>query len=370
MGDFPTRAELFQTGADELFARSEERPPGTRVSPEEVFTAGSDINMILAAASAMGEEVVARTARRFAAFFLRSAERADLDRLVSDRYSPTLARLEASAAIVDLVFTSSAGAAAKTFDVDTRIRTPQAVEFRTLVAGGIAAGGGVVTIRAQAVETGPAGNVLDGTITQLVSPDPDVSVTNPEKAAGGDDIESDRRLRERARSFLANVRRGTLGAIEFGARTVPGVRLATAVENVDSNGDPTGRVSLFISDAAGAGNATLAQLVREALVEYRAAGIIVDVFAATPRFEAITYRLRFETGVDSTIAFDAVRARTLASVNALAPQKTLERALLFSSAKSIDGVIVLDDAVHVPVGDIVPAAGEVIRTRIDLITAV
>ncbi len=53
-----------------------------------------------------------------------------------------------------------------------------------------------------------------------------------------------------------------------------------------------------------------------------------------------------------------------------APQKTLERALLFASAQSIDGVIVLDDAVQVPVSDVVPAAGEVIRTRIDLITAV
>ncbi len=370
MADLPTRADLFQTGADELFARSEARPPGTRVSPEEVFTPGSDVNMLVAAASSMGEEVVARTVRRQSALLVRSAERTDLDRFVSDRFSPTLARLEASAALVDLVFTSQAGAAAKTFAVDTRVRTAAAIEYRTLIAGSIIAGGGSVTIRSQAIETGPAGNVLDTTITQLVLQDPEVAVTNPERAAGGDDIEPDSRLRERARDFFTAARRGTIGAIEFGARTVPGVQLATAVEEVDGEGDPTGRVSLFISDVSGAGNVALADLVRDRLVEFRAAGIVVDVFGSTPRFETITYLLRFETGIDSTIAFDQVRSRTIANVNALAPQKTLERSLLFASARSVEGVIVLTDAVQVPVGDIVPAVGEIIRTRTDLVTTV
>jgi hypothetical protein len=318
----------------------------------------------------MGEEVVARTARRLSALLVRSAEREDLDRFVSDRFSPTLARLEASAALTDLVFTSQVGAVAKTYPVDTRIRTLQGVEFRTLVAGSITAGGGTTTLRSQAIETGPAGNVEAGTIEQLIPNDPEVTVTNPEKAAGGDDIESDARLRERARDFFTAARRGTIFAIEFGARTVAGVRLATAVEEVDTSGDPTGRVSLFISDVSGAGNVALADLVRNALVEFRAGGIVVDVFGSTPRFEPITYRLRFETGIDSTLAFDQVRSRTIANVNALAPQKTLERALLFSSAESIEGVIVLADAIVVPVGDVVPAPGEVIRTRIDLVTAV
>jgi hypothetical protein len=370
MADLPTRADLFETGADELFARSDARPPGTRVSPEEVFTGGSDVNMIIAASAAMGEEVVARTAARLSALLLRSAENEDLDRLVSDRYSPTLARLEASAALVDLVFTSSSGASAKAFAVDTRIRTPQAVEYRTLVAGSILAGGGTVTIRSQAIQTGPGGNVQPGTITQLVTQDPQVTVTNPVRAAGGDDIEPDSRLRERARDFFTAARRGTLAAIEFGARTVPGVRLATAVEEVDVFGDPTGRVQLFISDASGAGNAALAEQVRNALLEFRAAGIVVDVFGSVPRFEAIVLRLRFETGVDSTLAFSDVRSRLLATVNALRPQKTLERALIFSAAEAVEGVIVLTDAVQVPVGDIVPATGEVIRTRLGLITAV
>jgi hypothetical protein len=371
MADFPTRAQLFQVGADEMIGRGEARPPGSRVSTEEIFTEGSDVNMQLAAASAMGEEVLRHLALRVGALFLGTAEGEDLDRFIADRFSGTIARLDASAALVDMSVSQVPTGPAQSFPVGTRFKTTAGIEYRSLIAGSLAAlDPGPVTIRCQAVETGPAGNVDAGVINALVQPVDGVTVTNPARASGGDDIEPDGRLRERARDFYRVARRGTLAAIEFGGRTVAGVRLATALESVDGFGNPTGHVSLFISDAVGSGNAALADLVADALVEWRAAGIWVDVFGATPRFEAIQYRLRFEAGVDSTLAFSAVRDRALASVNRLAPQKTLERSLLFEAPRQVPGVIVLNDAVVVPVGDIVPAAGEIIRTRIDLITAV
>lgn len=371
MADFPTRAQLFQIGADEMIGRSEARPPGSRVSVEEIFTEGSDVNLQLAAASAMGEETLRHLALRASALFLGTAEGVDLDRLIADRFSGAIARLEASAALVDVSLTQVTGGPAQSFAVGTRFRTTTGIEYRSLIASSLAAAAvGPVTIRCQAVETGPAGNVDAGVINALSSPVSGVTVTNPARASGGDDIEPDGRLRARARDFYRIARRGTLAAIEFGARTVAGVRLATAIETTDVFGNPTGQVSLFISDAVGSGNAALADLVVTALVEWRAAGIFVDVFGATPRFEAIQYLLRFESGIDSTLAFSAVRDRTLAAVNRLAPQKTLERSLLFESARQVAGVIVLSDAVPVPVGDVVPATGEIIRTRIDLITVV
>ena len=60
---------------------------------------------------------------------------------------------------------------------------------------------------------------------------------------------------------------------------------------------------------------------------------------------------------------------TVAAVNALPPNATLTVALLFGAARSVPGVIVLDDAVQEPVGDLVPSAGQIIRTRFDLVTA-
>lgn len=371
MADFPTRAELFQIGADEMIGRGELRPPGSRVSPEELYTEGSDVNLLLAGASAMGEEAMRHVALRTSSLFFATAEREALDRLVADRLSRSIVRLEASAALVELAVSQAPGGPVQVFDVGTRFRTEAGVEFRSLHAVTLGAGDtGPVTVRAQASQTGTSGNVDADTIRALVQPRSGVSVTNPARAAGGDDQEPDARLRARAQDFFPAARRGTLGAIEFGARTVPGVRLATALEIEDEFGRQTGHVQLYVSDAAGAGNALLAELVRTALRAWRAAGIYVDVVGATPRFEPVVWRLRFATGIDSTIAFDAVRRATIAAVNRLAPQTTLERSALFEAARSVEGVIVRDDAIVAPVGDVVPATGEVIRTRLDLVTAV
>jgi len=272
------------------------------------------------------------------------------------------------------VFTRSSGALpAVTIPVGSRIQTGGGTEVQTTVTASMAAlSNGPVTCPVESVTAGTAGNVAIGTLTQFVTPqtDPLIQVTNPEPMAGGDDTESDARLRARARNFFLTARRGTIAAIEFGAPTVSGVRQATAVEEIDSLGHPTGRVALYIADALGQGNAALVSAVRGVEVEYRAAGVFVDVSGAIPTFVPIRYLLRFNAGVDSTAAFELVRNATLAAVNALAPNATLTVALLFQVARSVQGVIVLDDAIVEPVGDLVPAPGQAIRTRTDLVSVV
>lgn len=373
MTDFPTRIDYFNLGADEVLARSAARPAGQRISAEEVFTEGSDINIVVASSSAMAEEATRQLSLKLAALFLDTAEGEDLDRLVADRFSPTIVRKEATPAVVDVQFTRSSGAfPAGSLAVGTRLRTENGTEFRTRLAVGFALGQiGPITVEAEASEAGTAGNVALGTVTEFVdSPfDPNLRVTNVEVAAGGDDRETDARLRERARDFFRTARRGTVGAIEFGALQVAGIRQATAVEVVDGSGDPTGVVQLFIADAQGQANAALVLAVLGNLLEFRAAGVVVDVFASIPTFVDIVYRLRFDAGTDSTEAFASIQQGTLAAVNALRPNATLPVSLLFEVALSVPGVIVLEDAIVEPVGDLVPTSGTVIRTRLELITA-
>lgn len=372
--DTPTRAEFFDLGAAEIAARSAARPPGTRVNPALVFVEGTDLNIQNASASAMANEVMRQVVLRAAALMLDTATGEDLDRLVADRFSPTVVRKAATPAVVPLTLTRVAGPLpAVTVPAGARIKTASGVEFETLLAASVPAGSnGPVTVDAQARTAGTAGNVDVNTVTQWVTPpsDPNLLVSNLQPATGGDNTETDTRLRARARDFFRTVRRGTKAAIEFGALTVPGVRQATAVEEVDSLGHPTGRVALYVADALGQANSVLVANVRAALVEYRAAGVYVDVSGAIPIFVPIRYLLRFEAGVDTSRAFDLVRSGTLAAVNALAPNQTLTVALLFAVARSVAGVIVLDDAIVEPVGDLVPDAGQVIRTRVDLVTAV
>jgi uncharacterized phage protein gp47/JayE len=370
--DIPSRIELFNVGADEILARSASRPAAQRIDPTQVFTEGSDINVVTASASAMAEEVLRQLALRVNALFLAGAKGEDLDRLVGDRFSPTVVRKAATPAVTNLTLSRPSGAAIVTLAVGTKVKTSGGVEFETTAVVSLGAGDlGPETVAAEAVLAGTAGNVAANTLTQFSSPPSDsgLLVTNLETAAGGDDTESDERLRERARDFFRQARRGTVAAIEFGALTVAGVRLATAVELVDTLGNPTGHVELYISDSQGNGNALLVSAVRDALFEYRAAGVVVNVIAATPVYQAIQYRLRFEAGTDSTAAFELIRLTTVSAVNALRPVQTLTRAQLFSIARSVPGVIVLSDAIVTPVGDVVPAAGEVIRTRVDLVTS-
>ncbi len=373
MPDLPTRVDLFNLGADEVLNRSAVRPPGQRLDPAQVFTSGSDINILIASSSAMAEEIMRQTALRVGALYLDGAEDIELDRLVADRYSTSVVRKDASPAAAILTISRVAGSLpAVTFPVGTKFKTQGGVEFISTVVSSISAlSTGPTFVTVQAIQAGLTGNVAVGTITQFSVPpsDPNLMVTNVEPAAGGDQRESDASLRERARAFFLSARRGTLAAIEFGALTVQGVRQATAVEEINSAGDPTGRVYLYICDAQGNGNQLLVNAVRAALVEYRAAGIIVDVSGATPLFVPITYNLRFRAGIDTTTAFSQVQTATIAAVNALAPGQTLTVSLLFATARSVPGVIVLDDAIVAPIGDLVPVGGQVIRTRANLVTA-
>lgn len=149
-----------------------------------------------------------------------------------------------------------------------------------------------------------------------------------------------------------------------------GIRQATAIEELNLSGMPTGKMFLYIADANGQANQALIAEVVSVLRDYRGGGQPVVVIGGTPTFTAITYHLSFETGVDTELAFDAVRQTTVARVNQLAPQEPLRRAMLFEIARSVAGVIVPADGVTAPAGDIIPApgSGQVIRSSADLVT--
>jgi len=371
MADLPTRAALFDVFAEELLSRAELQPVGARLTAEEVYTPGSDINLLAAGGAAMAEEVVRALGRSAADLTLDGANGAALDRWVADRYSPYLARKTASPALVTLSFSRpSAGAGAITLPAGTVCRTSSGVRFETLAAvafGALAVG--PITSEARAVEAGTTGNVAAQTINAFQVPPADASivVTNYEPAAGGDFTESDDALRARARAFFGAARRGILTAIEQGALAVPGIRQATAEEVLNSLGVPSGLVFLYVADANGQSNLELSAAVLASLLDYRACGIIVNVYGAVPVYQSIALALSYQAGTDTSGAFEQVRALVVARVNALRPGETLHRSLIIEAARAVTGVIVADGAVVVPTGDVVPTAGQVLRTRTDLV---
>lgn len=370
----PTREDYFQIGARDVFSRAQLRAKATRLSPQAVFTNGTDINIIIAACSAMADEATRHLGLRIAALFLDSAEGEDLDRLVADRFSPTVVRKQAAQAVVPITFSRaippSAGAAI-TFDVGRKIKTQNGIQFELIEAASLALNSsGPVTVRAVASLAGEVGNVAVGAINAFVDAPGDaaVVVTNLEPAVGGTDVETDASLRERARSFFLAARRGILSAIEFGALTVSGVASAVGEELIGSDGYPNGYVRLYIADKNGQANSVLAEAVRLVLREYRGAGVPVQIIVSSPQFESVSYTIGFARGVDQQRAIQQLKTLTVNAMSALAPNEPLQSSLLMALARSIPGVVVGAGAINVPLGDVYPDNGRTIRTTFDRVT--
>lgn len=369
---FPTRSDLFRIGASEVFLRSALRPAGKRLKPEAVFTDGTDANILIAATAAMGDEAIRHLAARTAALYLDSARGEDLDRLIADRVSPTIVRKQATRALSILTFSRSDSLSDVTVSIGTKVSTASGTEFELLQSANFGASqSGPVTALAQATIAGRSGNVDENTVVQFVSsaPQSDIVVTNADPASGGQNVESDPELRSRAKDFYRTVRRGTLSAIEFGTLTIPGISRVSVVEETNSDGDPTGTVFVYIADVEGRANTALAESVYEVLLDYRAAGVVPVVVPGTPQMINIAYQVQFDSTVDTRAASESLKTATVSSLETLRPGDTLQVSSLFSIARSIPGVIVPQDAVQDPAGDLVPSSNSaLLRTSLARVT--
>jgi uncharacterized phage protein gp47/JayE len=369
MPDLPTRTDLFAAGAREIIARSESRAPGKRLSPAAIYTEGSDVNVLLAGGSAMAEEVLRQHAKADADKWLDSAQRDALDRLIIDRTSRSVVRKGAAPAYVTAMFERRAGSLlAVSLSAGKRVRTAGQLEFELMAPLNFAQGEtGPLSTPCRAVLAGTEGNIAAGQLVEIVdSPDPALTVTNPDVGAGGYDREPDSSYRERGRAYFRAARRGTVSAVEFGARSVQGVAFATVEEQLDEDGQPTGFLLVYIGDVNGQANVPLTERVRQDLREYRGGGVPAIVIGAVPEYVDIVYRPTTLAGYDPTTVLDQLRFATVALVNQIAPNKPLERSLLGALARRVPGLVVLDSLIVSPVGDLYPSApGRVLRTTPD-----
>lgn len=364
--DLPNRNDLFRVGR-----RSIVITPGLQINPKVIDTEGSDVNIFLGASSLQGEEVVAAFADCLRGLFVETAEGSALDRVAFDRYQIT--RLPAAPATVDLTLTHVAGVAG-TVPAGTRITTAEGTQFSIDADVVFTVADASRPGTATALVSGPGGNVQTGTLTRFVDQpfDAAMTVTNPANAAGGVDSESDTEFRSRILGFFQTVRRGTLGAIEFGARQVPGVAVARAIEIENLCAGlplPACEVELIVADRNGGFSTPMLQAVEDILLTFRAAGIPVIVTGGVPQYEPVTWDIDFETGVDQARVADEIRAVTVAVAQFLRPGEILYRSSLIAGARAIPGAIVRDDSLVVPVGDTVPTdTHKLIRIKSDAIT--
>ena len=350
MTEIPTHRELRERARDAALLVTDRL---TARSFDPGFMPG-----ILAGLSAdLAQEVIQIALAFHSSTFFRTAVGADLDRLALDHFG--LERRVGAAAIGIATFSRAAvDFGPLLIPARTRVATPDGTIFITTEEPLMS--GLVQTAAIRAEVTGDAGVVDAGKITQLISllEDGTVSVTNTERTAGGLTRETDDQFRERLRGYLSTVRRGTAGAIEFGALSVGGVVRATLDE---SSYPPT----LYISDQTGGANTALVQLVADTLIDFRAAGVHVNVIGATVIDQPITLAFAFAAGIDTAAAREVAIAAVVAAVNGIAIGATLFRSLIVAAAK-VAGVT--NVVVSIPAGDIVPTQSQLIRTERTLVT--
>lgn len=358
---FPTANELFQVGR-----RAVVTTPGTKINPAVVDVPGSNINLAVGTSAVLGQEIVKRGADAMRGAFIDSARGAQLDRVVFDRTG--LLRFSSTPATWDLLISRPGAGPAGTYPAGSRITAPDGTQYGT--NADVVFGGGDLSmpVAVTALVAGEAGNLPGTTPLSFVDQPFDATLTvaaaldqfgMPENAAGGTETETDIQLIGRVRGFFPTLRRGILSAIQFGALQVDGVAVATATEVANpSTGFPAAFVQLVIGDRNGASSSTMIQDVIDSLLEYRALGIPVQVIGGQVTNVAVTWKLSFLTGFDQSLATSRVRAVTVALSQFLPPGPeggTLYRSSLIAGARSVPGVIVPEDGLVAPAGDLVPA---------------
>lgn len=344
-------------------------------SPETLDLEGSDVNVFMNLVGGAGEEISLESARFDLCHFLSTVGTAgdeEAERLVSDLTGAQVQRFRENAAVVD-VWVSRQATFALEIQKDTIVSTDKdGIPFRLL--DGIAWATdeiGTKVVRSVCETTGPDGNVDKNTITKIsIDADKTVSCTNRDPASGGRQLETIPELLARARDWFLNAPRGTLSAIQYGARQTPGVVTATGRELTRpvkpyDNEIPIFRVRLAIGDIAGQAGTALVADTRKTLQEWRGAGIpVLLVGSLVNEVKVLWSGLKAKAGYTLATLQSELSAKMIAFADTLGADIPIERADLFSIAKAIEGFEgVPAGSLVQPANDVEPPAGYTNRIR-------
>lgn len=361
MADLPSRLDLFQIGRDYVIQRAQ------KIDPEQIDVLGSDVNIFVGSISQIAYAVILQLAQRVNALLLDGAQGEDLDRYAYDRYR--LTRFGAVAAVVPVRFyRTSVAAGSGSIAIGTLLTALTGAQYVTTSVASFGATDTEATCDARAVQAGKDFQVGANAIRQIadisVIFDQTLRVNNDVPSSGGENQEEDPDFRERIRGFWNAARRGTLTAIEYGALQVPNVKSSSAVEALTPGNEPARVVNLYVADSSGVSSATLGNIVSQSLDDYRAAGIAVIVSTSTPQIVQVTLKLSFKATTDTTTLTDKVISAIVEYINSLPVNGPLYRSELQAVLSRFvqNGLILSEDTVFSPTGDIYPDIGKTIRT--------
>ena len=235
-----------------------------------------DVHVVaLYAAASMADLCVRHSSQLFAETFMETSRGAALQRVVRSRTG--LTPKPATKATGSVRITRPTALISETIPAGTEISTVADVSGKTIsvttdAAAAFALGNaGPVDVLVACTTTGREGNVEAGALTKLGGAFSSAFVvTNPDRLAGGNNVESDDDLIIRARKYPSTLTAAVSEAIEAAALGVDTVRNAILEE------DPVnGFVYLYVADADGNSSRQMVAAVQEAVQAVRGAACVI-----------------------------------------------------------------------------------------------
>ena len=234
--------------------------------------------------------------------------------------------------------------------------------FVSLADTNIAANASFVDVQVRAQQPGAAGNVLAGTVFTV---QPAISTMLSAAALqvflGGSDEETEAQQKSRFAAFIRTISRSTTAALDYGVRSavvrsaegaiMERVQFQSIVEPwITDLSQPPALVNVYVHNGVDGASAALLEEVRRVLFGYRdatgrivpgwkAAGVRVDVYAATSVAVPVTGAVVVDAGYNSTTVIVQVSAAITDYIAALDIGDDVLCAEIVAAAMGIPGVI-------------------------------
>lgn len=326
------------------------------------FDDGNITEAMAHGALAMADVVLRYAAQGFKETFLDGARGDALTARASDSHNTD--RNPSTNATVTARFTRTSGGAGGTINAGTTVATQtdaagNEIRFTTdtpIVVG--AAANGPFDVVATCTVKGPSGDVNAATVTRIIDQlfDSTFSVTNPGVGGGGNDEEEDHPLRVRARTFWQTLRRGTLAALEQGARQVAAVRIVNAIEN-----PVTADVTVVVGDELG--NST-AQMIADTIAElenWRCAGVDTPAQGGTPLVVDVIGTMDVDDGIDRAVLAPLVNSAITARMKKQRQGEPLHLDSIKAAGIAIDPDGINAINLTTPTATVTPTSSQVVR---------
>jgi len=357
----PTWIDLFNIGKAEAIDRR----------PDLAFDVGDISEMFVSGFAAMADHLIGFFAARFLATYLDGAQGDDLTQLADDHWN--IQRNLAKQAKGQVVFsrTNGNGAPSGTYAAGSVISTQTDASGNTIQyttdADVIWASSDTSdkSVNVTAVNAGSSSNAAINTVTKLITTpfDNTITVNNPaQKMVGGADQESDPDLRDRVRNFSTTLRRATLAALEYAAiqTKTTSVAKATAIEELDDENNPTGLVDVYIADSEGNSNQAMVDAVTTEMINWRAAGIVVNVVGGALLTQNVDLTITARAGIDTQTLVANIQAAVAQRINKLKIGESLTVDIITQAVRNVSDDI-LTVTVNTPSVTVVPAANQLIQ---------